>query len=546
MGLFDRARSRLDELKKSMTRETGPRQFLALADEHRREGRLPEAIETLKTGLGQSPTSVAGHVALGRLLQQAGRLDESLAAYQAALRLDPQNLVAIRQLAEVWLAKGEKVEAIKKLKLFRGLNPGDREVNELIQQLDAELAAPVARGGAFVPQEAPPLPAPEFLTAPLPTAPDRTPLPPVPPVGVAPAPTPVLSVEPGPQEPPAAPLEPGPSPRVEAAVLLPEAPFESRRVEPPPVEEIEAAPPAEPPGLEPLPRPPLPLIPEPGPTAPPESAAAFLEAPFPEPSGASGPFESGERRLDDLAAFEESYLPGLTTGEEGPAPEPASPGPTLETEAVTAEPAQPPPSPSPSVAAAVPAVTETLAELLRAQGHLGDAREAYLELARTEGDGSRARRLLSIAEEITASRGLTPRGRLEAWVEPFARARNRGEADLVLAVKEAVERLGGGAAVVTDLEGVPVVTAGPRAEAEAMETLTAELTAFWKNVRRSRAEIGEGALDSLVLTGTEGAAAVKAITPSYALLLKAGPGVPVARLRFEAARAAEQLRPALL
>jgi hypothetical protein len=39
---------------------------------------------------------------------------------------------------------------------------------------------------------------------------------------------------------------------------------------------------------------------------------------------------------------------------------------------------------------------------------------------------------------------------------------------------------------------------------------------------------------------------VQAITPEYALLLKTGPGVPVGRIRFEAARAAEQLRPALL
>ena len=79
-----------------------------------------------------------------------------------------------------------------------------------------------------------------------------------------------------------------------------------------------------------------------------------------------------------------------------------------------------------------------------------------------------------------------------------------------------------------------------------MENLAAELTAFWKNVRRSRAEIGEGALDSLILSGTAGSVTVKAITPAYALLLKTGPGIPAGRIRFEAARAAEKLRPALL
>ena len=106
--------------------------------------------------------------------------------------------------------------------------------------------------------------------------------------------------------------------------------------------------------------------------------------------------------------------------------------------------------------------------------------------------------------------------------------------------------IGPSSAVVTDLEGVPVVSVGPRVDADAMESLAAELTAFWKNVRRSRSEIGEGALDGLVLSCSAGTAVVRAITPSYALLVKAGAGIPVGRLRYEAARAAEQLRPALV
>jgi predicted regulator of Ras-like GTPase activity (Roadblock/LC7/MglB family) len=191
-------------------------------------------------------------------------------------------------------------------------------------------------------------------------------------------------------------------------------------------------------------------------------------------------------------------------------------------------------------------VTETLATLLRAQGHLGEAHVAYRELARTEPEPERARRLLGLAEEISAVRAGTVRGRLEAWVEPFSKCLGRRDVDLSVAVEEVVERLGHSAAVVTDFEGVPVVDAGPRSEAEAMENLSAELTAFWKNVRRSRAEIGEGALDSLVLSGSAGTVAVKAITPAYALLLKTGPGIPAGRIRFEAERAAGKLRPALV
>ena len=237
------------------------------------------------------------------------------------------------------------------------------------------------------------------------------------------------------------------------------------------------------------------------------------------------------------------------TGDLAPSGGGEEPLPVLE--ATPEAPAEPGPvekdgEPEPSRPEPVPIITETLAELLRAQGHLGDARVAYEELARSESDEERARRLLAVAEEISADRAGTIRGRLEAWAEPFARKRAPGETDLVLAVEEVVERLGRAAVVVTDFEGVPVVSAGPRSDAEAMEVLAAELTAFWKNARRSREEIGEGALDGLVLSGVAGTAVVKLITPAYALLLKVAPGIPAGRIRFEATRAAEQLRPALL
>ena len=169
MGLFSRTLSRLEELKKALTRDPASRQFLALADEYRKQGQTREAISVLERGLAQDPSAVAGHVALGRLLQQGGRLDEALASFSAALKLDPQNLVALRQTADVHLSRGDTVEAIKKLKLFRGLSPGDREVNELIRQLDGELAA-AARSAApaAAGEGGPPSPAPEFRTGGIP------------------------------------------------------------------------------------------------------------------------------------------------------------------------------------------------------------------------------------------------------------------------------------------------------------------------------------------------------------------------------------------
>lgn len=505
MGLFSRTLSRIDEIKRSLTRETGPRQFLVVADEHRRQGRPREAIEVLESGLQQSPASVAGHVALGRLLLQTEQLEKAVDSFQTALTLDPQNLVAIRQLAEVHLARGEKIDAVKKLKLFRGLSPGDREVAELIRQLDAELAPPPSpRSGIRLPVPVPPVP-------PVPALATETSVPPEvrPTLVDAPAAPAATSVE----LPPTPVAEPGPG--LDAAAA--EEALETESPGTPPFAEVEP----ESTRLE--------LLPE-VPAVPPseEIPGILVESPTVLPDGESPEADTGPGPFEEGASAEVS-------AELSPSGPPASAG-AMEEPLAAPEGASLP----------IPVATETMAGLLRAQGHLGRAREAYLALARAEADPAKVSRYLEVAAEIAATRNSSVRGRLEAWVEPFARDGRSGNGDLVTAVEEIVERLAPAAALVTDLEGVPVVTVGSRLEADAMESLSAELTAFWKNVRRARADVGEGALRSLVLKGSAGTAAMQAITTEYALLLKTGAGVPVGRIRFEAARAAEQLRPALL
>ena len=83
--------------------------------------------------------------------------------FSTALAADPGNLVSARSLAEIYLSRGERVEAIKKYKLYRGLS-GDRRVDEVIERLGRELAAgPEVPMAAAVPprSEAPGGPASE-------------------------------------------------------------------------------------------------------------------------------------------------------------------------------------------------------------------------------------------------------------------------------------------------------------------------------------------------------------------------------------------------
>ena len=137
--------SRLEELKRVLQRDPTSRQFLALAEEYRKHGKVRDAIVTIERGLSIHTSSVAAYVSLGKAYQQIERWEEAIRAYQNALRYDRENLVAIRQLADVHLSRGEKLEALKKLKLYQGLKPGEKDVQEAIERLQGELEPGQAR-----------------------------------------------------------------------------------------------------------------------------------------------------------------------------------------------------------------------------------------------------------------------------------------------------------------------------------------------------------------------------------------------------------------
>jgi predicted regulator of Ras-like GTPase activity (Roadblock/LC7/MglB family)/tetratricopeptide (TPR) repeat protein len=519
--------SRLEELKRLLQKDPTSRQFLALAEEYRRHGKYRDAVITLERGLQLHSTSVAAHVALGRTYQQLDRLEDAIRAFTSALRLDRENLVAIRQLAEVYLAKGDKVEAIKKLKLYRGLQSGDRDVTETIQRLEEEMSAAAAerpRSGvhpAFPDLPESPRPSPYASgvrrVAMMPRL-DRSPTPP---------PTT-----------PGSPRETAPdlmamtydgaalSREIKAArsgpVAAPESPFFA----PPPVEDllVETSP-----ALSPF-------------TAP---IATIRE----EPVAEIAPFA-----LDE--AGQETNVPEDIPEEEATAPftfpvdlyrteARARPSAPVETSPfdIQGEPSEAPPA-GPA-APPVPLVTETLGDLYRAQGHMADARETYRTLAEAAADEERARALREKAAALPRGER-TDHPRLRRLARQFPKRMEVTVDHLHGLISSLVERTEGiRAATLTDLEGLPVVMAGASSRDAAMETLVAELSSFLKNVRRTTSETGAGELESFAVAGPRGGAVVSRVNGDYSLILQVDPDAVLGEIRWEAARTARALRPAV-
>src|SRR4051812_11663909 len=92
---------RIEELKRRVHSDPASIAFAALAEEYRRAGRFDEAIETCNTGLVRHPSYLSAHVTLGRALIEVGRLEDARTELEYVLKLAPENLAAIRGLAEI-------------------------------------------------------------------------------------------------------------------------------------------------------------------------------------------------------------------------------------------------------------------------------------------------------------------------------------------------------------------------------------------------------------------------------------------------------------
>lgn len=98
---------RIEELKRRVQSDPASIAFAALAEEYRRAERFEEAIETCTVGLVRHPSYLSAHVTLGRALIEVGRIDEARQELESVLKLAPENLAAIRGLADIHHRLGE-------------------------------------------------------------------------------------------------------------------------------------------------------------------------------------------------------------------------------------------------------------------------------------------------------------------------------------------------------------------------------------------------------------------------------------------------------
>lgn len=144
--------SRIVELRRRIQSDPTSIAFAQLAEEYRRAGNYAESIKTCRTGLARHPGYLSARVTLGRALIETGLLDDGAHEFELVLRSAPDNLAAIRGMAEIHRHKGALESALEYYKRALALARHDPELEETVSQIGRELgtvAAPTPSGMSF-------------------------------------------------------------------------------------------------------------------------------------------------------------------------------------------------------------------------------------------------------------------------------------------------------------------------------------------------------------------------------------------------------------
>ncbi len=144
---------RIDDLRRRVQRDPTSIAFAQLAEECRRAGHFQEAVDVCRAGLEIHPGYLSARVTLGRALIELGDLDSALAELEHVLKSAPDNLAAIRGVAEIHHKQGHLSEALAQYRAALGLARNDpdlqRTVDELARKVEPVPAPASADGLSF-------------------------------------------------------------------------------------------------------------------------------------------------------------------------------------------------------------------------------------------------------------------------------------------------------------------------------------------------------------------------------------------------------------
>ena len=136
---------RIEDLRRRVHKDPASIAFAQLAEELRRNGDYSESVDVCRTGLAIHPGYLSARVTLGRSLLELEKLDEAQAELELVLKSAPENLAALRALAETRQRQGSDSDALTSYRsaLLLARNDPDLQqtVDELSRRIEPQLTA---------------------------------------------------------------------------------------------------------------------------------------------------------------------------------------------------------------------------------------------------------------------------------------------------------------------------------------------------------------------------------------------------------------------
>jgi tetratricopeptide (TPR) repeat protein len=133
---------RIEDLRRRVQKDPASIAFAQLAEELRRAGGFEESVSVCRAGLELHPGYLSARVTLGRALIELNDLDTALGELEHVLKSAPENLAAIRGLAEIHHRKGSLAEALAQYRAALALARNDPDLQQTVAELARQVEPP--------------------------------------------------------------------------------------------------------------------------------------------------------------------------------------------------------------------------------------------------------------------------------------------------------------------------------------------------------------------------------------------------------------------
>ena len=129
--------SEIARLSERFNKDPKSKIFVQLADAYRKNNMIDEALEILNKGLAFHPNYPLAHLILGKCNFDKRKLEQAKESFKKTLSFDPQNIVALRMLAQTCEAGKDEDGQIEAYKGILAIDPFDAPAKEKLTQLES-------------------------------------------------------------------------------------------------------------------------------------------------------------------------------------------------------------------------------------------------------------------------------------------------------------------------------------------------------------------------------------------------------------------------